>query len=489
MASLKHKPPEGRILISATLFSVLAGAVAGAYLPPSLLTAQDRPAPSEVADKLTVSLPNFVSLAKAFGPSLVHISVIQNRKSPSQAGQFTEDGRPGTNTGEKFFGGPVPAPRRGLGSGFIIDADGHILTNYHVVNNAEKVVVKLSNNREFNAKIVGRDVRTDIAVIKIDSSENLKAAPLGDSSRLEPGEWVIAMGSPFGLDRSLTAGIVSATGRRIGAGPYDDYIQTDTSINPGNSGGPLINLQGDVVGINTAIVSQSGSNIGIGFAIPINMIKRILPELKETGKVTRGWIGVAMQTITPAIAESLGLDKSGGALISDVTQGGPAGRAGLQPGDVITAYDGISIENAADLPILVAQTAVGKQVQIAVLRQGRALPLSVTVGELKDAEVVTPHVEKTQLGLTVQTLEPKLAESLGLTHTHGVLITSVQPGSAAEESGLARGDIILEINQRQIRTADDFHKAMNSAKANILLLLRRGDSNLFVGLSVPKSTG
>jgi serine protease Do len=478
--------------LTITLCLLAGGVIAGAHFGPTLLTAQDQPAQTQPGDKPAVRLPNFISLAKIFEPSLVHISVMQNRRSQALSGQFEEGARQGADPRERFFGIPspqAPSPRRGLGSGFILDASGHILTNYHVVNNAERVTVKLFDNREFDAKIIGRDAKTDIAVIKIDSRDQLKAAPLGDSSQLEPGEWVIAMGSPFGLDRTLTAGIVSAIGRRLGAGPYEDYIQTDASINPGNSGGPLLNLQGHVVGINTAIVSQTGSNIGIGFAIPINLIKQILPELKDKGKITRGWLGVAMQPITPSIAESLGLEKSGGALISDINPGGPAEKAGLQRGDVIIEYDRKPIANAGDLPILVAQTPVGREVHVKVLRKGKELPITIAIGELKEPEVAAPKVEKTQLGLTVQTVDQQVAESLGLTRAQGVLIASVQPGSVAEHAGLARGDVILEINQTPVKSAEDFQRALATSKSSVLFLLRRGDSNLFVALNVPKSTG
>ncbi|MPZ76258.1 MAG: Do family serine endopeptidase [Deltaproteobacteria bacterium] len=490
MTYLQDKRAQGKFFLLITFCSVIAGVIAGTYLVPSLLTAQDQPAQVQHDEKPTLTLPNFVSLARTFEPSLVHISVTQSRQHAAE--QFGEGSHSSADPRERFFGtprAPAPAPRRGLGSGFIIDSDGHILTNYHVVNNADRVIVKLSDNREFDAKIVGRDAKTDIAVIKIDSSDALKAAPLGDSGQLERGEWVVAMGSPFGLDKTLTVGIISAIGRRIGAGPYDNYIQTDASINPGNSGGPLINLEGYVVGVNTAIVSQSGSNIGIGFAIPINLIKQILPDLKNKGKVTRGWLGVTMQTITPSIAESLGLEKSGGALISDVTQGGPADQSGLQRGDVIIEYDGKTITDAGALPILVAQTSVGQQVQVKVLRKGKELPIAIAVGELKEKEVVAPKVEKTQLGLTVQTVDPQVAESLGLTGAHGVLITSVQPGSAAEDAGLTRGDVILEVNQSPVKTTEDFHIALGKSKTNVLFLVRRGESNLFVAMNVPNSTG
>lgn len=471
-------------ILTATLCFLIIGVMAGAHFGPALLTAQEQP---EGDSKPAVRLPDFVSLAKTFEPSLVHISVVQGQGSRASVDSSEEGARDGTEPRGRSFG--IPSPRRGLGSGLILDPSGHILTNYHVVNDATRVTVKLFDNREFEAKIIGRDARTDIAVIKIESRDALTAARLGDSSQLQPGEWVVAMGSPFGLDRTLTAGIVSAIGRRIGAGPYDDYIQTDASINPGNSGGPLINLQGYVVGITTAIVSQTGSNIGIGFAIPINLIKQILPDLKDKGRVTRGWLGVAMQPITPSIAESLGLEKSGGALISDINRGGPAEKAGLQRGDIIIEYDRKPIGNAGDLPILVAQTPVGRQVPIKVLRKGQELSITIAVGELKEQEVVAPKAEKTQLGLTVQTVDQQVADTLGLKGSQGVLIESVQPGSVAEHAGLVRGDVVIEMNQSAVKSVDDFHKSIAASNRSILFLVRRGESNLFVALKVPKSTG
>src|SRR4051794_10418874 len=275
-------------------------------------------------------LPDFVTLAKKMRPVVVNVSTTQI----SQGGQGSEspfgggEDDPFAHFWRKFFGGPSPRGsfrQKSLGSGFIIDKDGSILTNNHVVENASKIVVKLADEREFEAKVVGKDAKTDVAVIKIEAKESLPVAPLGDSDRLDVGEWVMAIGNPFGLDNTVTSGIVSGKGRHLpGSGPYDSFIQTDASINPGNSGGPLINLRGEVVGINSAIYSRSGGNIGIGFAIPMNLVKELLPQLKGKGKVTRGYLGVLIQKVTPEIAESLGMNKPRGALVADVTKGGPA---------------------------------------------------------------------------------------------------------------------------------------------------------------------
>ena len=328
-------------------------------------------------------LPNFVPLAKQVGPVVVNISsTLTKRRVEEFANPFGEQG-----PGGQFFGIPRPpgmSRQRSLGSGFIISRDGLILTNNHVVDGAEKIAVKLSDGSEFEGKMVGQDDRTDIAIIKIDAKKSLPSARLGNSEQIQVGEWVIAVGNPFGLDNTVTSGIVSAKGRHIGAGPYDNFIQTDVPINPGSSGGPLIDLRGEVIGINTAILSQSGGNIGIGFAMPINLVKELLPQLQEKGKVTRGSLGVALQRVTPQIADALGLQKLHGALVADVLASAPADRAGVRVGDVITEFDGNKIEDANALPLIVARTPVGKKVQLKILREKNELLLTATIAELKE---------------------------------------------------------------------------------------------------------
>jgi serine protease Do len=428
------------------------------------------------------ALPDFITLAKKLKPVVVNISATQTaerRTGPDRGDPFGELQR-------RFFGGPPRGqpPQQSLGSGFIIDPDGSILTNNHVVDNAQKIVVKLSDQREFDAKIVGRDPKTDIAVIKIDAKGDLPAAALGDSSRLEVGEWVVAIGNPFGLDNTVTAGIISAKGRHIGAGPYDDFIQTDASINPGNSGGPLINLRGEVIAINTAIFSQSGGNIGIGFATPINLAKEILPQLKSKGKVTRGWLGVSIQEVTPDLATSLGLEHHRGGLVSDITKNGPAERAGIKTGDVIVQFGDTEIKQANELPALVARLRPETTAQVKLLRDKKELTVSVTVGELKEAEVAAAAQEKGELGLAVQKVTPDMAESLGLDRPQGVVITAVEPGSLADEAGLQEGDVILEINRKPVRDVADYRKAVAEAKkgARLLFLVKREGASLFVTL-------
>ncbi len=433
-------------------------------------------------------LPDFVTLSKKLSPMVVNISSTQVSEGGGQAvpSPFGEED-PFGEFWRRFFGNPPPRGQfrqRSLGSGFIIDGDGSILTNNHVVENAEKILVKLSDSRELEAKVVGRDAKTDLAVIKINARGELPFATLGDSDRVEVGEWVVAIGNPFGLDNTITAGIVSAKGRHIGAGPYDNFIQTDASINPGNSGGPLINLRGEVVGINTAIFSRTGGNIGIGFAIPINLAKELVPQLKTKGKVTRGWLGVVIQKVTPEIAESLGLDNARGALVASVAKDGPAEQAGVKVGDVIVEFDGKEVRDSNDLPILVARTPVDKKAGLKVLRDKKEVVLPVTIGELKEEEVVASAREKGDFGLTVQRLTPQIAESLGLERVEGLVITAVEPGSTGDEAGLHRGDVIIEIDRKPVRSLADYRKAVEGAQKGkgVLFLVRRGETTLFLAL-------
>lgn len=437
-------------------------------------------------------LPDFVALSKKMRPVVVNISSTQvsearGPQSPHEFGSPFGEEDPFNEFWRRFFGGPMPRGpqrQRSLGSGFIIDSDGSILTNNHVVENAQKIVVKLDNDKEYEAKVIGRDPKTDIAVIKIETRTTLSAANLGDSDRLDVGEWVMAIGNPFGLDSTVTSGIVSAKGRHIGQGPYDNFIQTDASINPGNSGGPLINLRGEVIGINTAIFSRTGGNMGIGFAIPINLVKELLPQLRGKGRVTRGYLGVLIQKVTPEIAESLGMERSQGALVANVSKDGPAEKAGVKVGDVIVEFDGKEVKDSGDLPIIVARTAVDKKVRMKVLRDRKEVTLNVSVGELKDEEVVASAPEKGEFGLTVQRLTPQVAESLGLEKTEGVVVSTVEPGSAADEAGLRRGDVIVEIDRKPIRNLEEYKKTLASMRKGrgVLFLVRRGESTLFLAL-------
>ncbi|HEY7168247.1 MAG TPA: DegQ family serine endoprotease [Candidatus Binatia bacterium] len=447
----------------------------------STANAQESPKP-----KYFGALPDFVPLASEVGPAVVNISTTQIIKRATPRVPYSQD-EPYGDFWRRFFGGAFPSqgPSRleGLGSGFIVDREGTILTNNHVIENAEKIVVRLQDESEYDGKVLGRDPKTDVAVIKIDAKKNLPFVRLGNSDDLQVGEWVVALGSPFGLTNTMTAGIISATGRAIGAGPYDDFIQTDASINPGNSGGPLINLRGEVIGMNSAILSRSGGNSGIGFAIPINLIKTILPELKSKGKVTRGWLGITIQQVTPEIASSMGLENARGALVADVSAGGPADKAGLKVGDIIFGYDGREIQKSRELPLLVAETAIGKTVPLKVFRGKNEMTIRVTTGELNEEKTMASAATTKGLGLTVQKVTPDIAQNMGLKHPQGVVITAVDPESSAADSRLAPGDVILEIDKKPIGSLADFQEAVKGAKdKSVLLLVRRGENNIFVAL-------
>jgi serine protease Do len=394
--------------------------------------------------------------------------------------------------GEDFFDrffGEIPQKdyvQRSLGSGFIIDREGYIITNNHVIEGASEIRVRLSTEKEFEAEVVGRDQKTDLALIKIKSFQDLPVEELGDSDRLEIGEWVMAIGNPFGLSHTVTVGIVSAKGRVIGSGPYDDFIQTDASINPGNSGGPLFNMNGEVVGINTAIVAAGQ---GIGFAIPINAAREIIPQLKKKGKVTRGGIGVYVQKLTPDLAKSFGLEKSKGALVADVIPGSAAEVGGIQRGDVIVKFDGKDIDEMNELPRIVASTPVGKEVEVGILREGKPMTLKLKVGELKD-EAAATALEKTklELGMSVQEVTPEIARQLRLSDSSGVVVNQVEPGSVADDAGVQRGDIIREVNSQNIRNMEDYRSALTKVKKGdvIRLLVRRGERNLYLTIRGPK---
>ena len=479
------------ILAAVSLTSLLVGAGIGMHLSPLIRGAvQNSPRTVQAAESQTnvpsKGILDFSPLAKKLRPMVVNISSTRTAAGVQAPPSPFGGDDPSNEFWKRFFGNPGPSRQQSLGSGFVIDRTGYILTNNHVVDDAEKISVKLADGGEFEAKVVGKDPKTDIALIKIDTKENLPVASLGDSDQLEVGEWVLAIGNPFGLDSTVTSGIVSAKGRHIGAGPYDSFIQTDASINPGNSGGPLINMRGEVVGINTAIFSQSGGNIGIGFATPINLVKEILPQLKSKGKVTRGWLGVVIQNVTPDIAESMGLDRRRGALVSEVAKNSPGERAGLKVGDVIVEYDGKEIKESGDLPILVARTAPQKQVRIKLLRDKKETFVTATIGELKEEkeEPVAAAETKGSLGLTVQQITPQLAENLGLKRATGVVIAAVEPGSVADEAGLQQGDVILEINRVAIRNLSDYKKAVADIKKSkrVLFLVRREDSTMFLAL-------
>lgn len=430
-------------------------------------------------------LPSFSGLVKEVTPAVVNISTTTVVKGIDLHERMMNPFKDffGNDFFEKFFG---DTPRReykqrSLGSGFIIDKDGHILTNNHVVEKASSIRVKLTDGKEYEAKVIGKDPKTDIALIKINAKNSLPVATIGDSDKLEVGDWVLAIGNPFGLERTVTCGIVSAKGRVIGQGPYDDFIQTDASINPGNSGGPLFNLRGEVVGINTAIVSGGQ---GIGFAIPVNAAKMLLPQLKSKGRVVRGWLGVVIQKVTPELAKSFGIKESEGALVSDVVEDSPASRSDIRRGDVIVSFDGHIIKEMDQLPRMVAATEIGRKVKIGLVRDGKHHEIDVVVGELKDekkeATESAPEVEK-NLGLIVQNISPDIARHLSLKDRRGVIVTDIQPGSPAEEADLRAGDIIKEINKKAVRNIDDFKEVMRkvNARDGVVMLVKRENVSFY----------
>lgn len=426
--------------------------------------------------------PDFVALAQELKPAVVNIStaktvrprrpVMPGPRSPQQ--DFFDE------FFERFFQDNPQAQRqeRSLGSGFVISADGYILTNDHVVEGADEIKVRLSDGRTFTAAVKGVDAKLDLALLKIDAGDHLPVARLGDSGSLKVGEWVMAIGNPFGLEQTVTVGIVSAKGRVIGAGPYDDFIQTDASINPGNSGGPLFNTTGEVIGINTAIVA---SGQGIGFAIPINAAKSILTQLKETGQVTRGWLGVSVQGVTEELAESFGLKDAKGALVAEVIKDSPADKAGIRRGDIILRFDGQDVDALNDLPRLVAATRVGKEVKLTVFRDGNTREIKVTVGKLQDGEAPAQATSTDQrLGLSVADITPEASRLYGLRGEQGALVTAVEPTGAAAAI-LRPGDLILEVNSSQIADASSFRKAVSKARPGetLRLLIQRGDNLLY----------
>jgi len=431
---------------------------------------------------------SFSDLAERIKPAVVNISTTKTFKGKNQG----RSGRSPFNDyfGDEFFNrffGDTPQrdfKQRSLGSGFIISNDGYIFTNNHVVENTDKILVKISDGKEYEAKIIGSDAKTDIALIKIKPDNGLPTVTLGDSDAARVGEWVVAIGNPFGLDQTVTAGIISAKGRVIGAGAYDNFIQTDASINPGNSGGPLFNMQGKVIGINTAIVAQGQ---GIGFAIPINMAKNILEDLKTKGKVTRGWLGISIQDVSEDIAKSMNYKGKNGALVSDVFQGDPADRAGIKVGDIITEINGKPIKNTHDLLLTTASLHVGERATIKALRDGREISFQVVVTDRKDKpEVAMAKKSGGYFGINAQEITKELAKQLGIPNNTGVIVADVEEGSPADDVGIQPHDIILQVNKIKITSLKQFSTEMSKAagKKSVIILVKRGNSNFFVGLHI-----
>ena len=437
---------------------------------------QDAPV-KDLPKDLIASQQAFMAVAKTVTPSVVNISTVTRKRVIQPFFEFSP-------FFDDFFGGGQPRPRykkeSSLGSGFIINKEGYIITNDHVVKNAETIQVKLSNDKVYNAKIVGEDPKTDIAIIKLIGAGDLPVSVLGDSDKLQVGQWAIAIGNPFGLDRTVTVGVISATGRsNMGIETYEDFIQTDASINPGNSGGPLLNIYGEVIGINTAIVAAGQ---GIGFAIPINMAKNVVSQLIKKGSVSRGWLGVSIQPVTEDIARSFGLKNTAGALVADVMSGSPADKAGIRQGDIITRVAGKEIKDAKQLQLVVADIPIGQNTEVMILREGKSQTLTITIASSDSAEAKSAHSTAPAsgwFGLYVDEL-PRSARQSGV---KGVIVTEVDPDGPAADS-IQQGDIITSVNQRRIANLDEYSRALKEAekRGSVALLVRRGDASIYIVL-------
>ena len=463
---------------------------------------------------------SFADLAARLLPAVVNISTTQTIKD-DKGGKGDQPGAddfpqlPPGSPFEDFFkdflnknrphnGQQEALPRHAtsLGSGFIIDPSGLVVTNNHVIADADEITVTLQDDTNFKAEVVGKDTKSDLALLRIKSSKPFTAVKFGDSDQIRVGDWVLAIGNPFGLGGTVTAGILSARAREINSGPYDDFLQTDAAINRGNSGGPMFNMNGEVIGINTAIFSPSGGSVGIGFAIPSNLAKPVLDQIRQFGHPRRGWLGVNIQSVTDEIAESLGLDKPRGALIASVQEGGPAQIAGIQPGDVVLSFDGKDVTDMRRLPRIVAETPIDKTVKVKVWRKRKELLLDVKVGELKEtgqqASVSTKQTAPAPagtamkpLGLAVANLTPELRERFGVTEdATGVVVTSIDADGPAAEKGMRAGDVIVEVAQEEVKSPSDVANKIAAAKKaglkSVLLLVDRQGDLRFYALKLGK---
>ncbi len=469
--------------------------------------------PARLESQMDVGIPSFAGLAQQVMPAVVNINtsktIAAGPRRPYPRGQDPFEQFFGEDFWERFGGRQRGAQKqRSLGSGFVIDSAGYIVTNRHVVNGADDIDVQFSNGKSYKAKLVGEDAKTDVALLKITPQGKLPTVPLGDSSKLQIGDWVLAVGNPFGLEHTVTAGIVSARDRVIGAGPYDDFIQTDASINPGNSGGPLFDQHGRVVGIATAIFSQSGGNIGIGFATPINMARAVVDQLRASGKVTRGWLGVSIQPIGQDLRQALNLGDVEGALIADVQPRSPAEKAGLKRGDVVVGLNGKEVAEPGALSREIAMMKPGSDVELRIIRDGKERTINVRIGELPEGQKQQQggdEDEEDQLGggsqggrgrgrapqgqtvgdygLAVETLNEAGRRQLGLSRdVVGAVVTGVASGSPADDAGLRPGDVILQVDRHEVTTGQAASRAILAADPPILLLVKRGQSTVFVTL-------
>jgi serine protease Do len=452
--------------IMAVLALSIGLAAASALTSPAPVEAKS--ADIQPADIQMVPL-SFTALAEMASPAVINIRTVKTIKGGGRPFRHfsrppSGDDDPGQERFERFFGRRPQGDykQRSLGSGFIIDTDGHIVTNNHVVEDADQIKVILKDGEEYDAKIIGRDPNTDLALIKIKSGKDFPVLRFGSSNNLKVGQWVVAIGSPFGLEHTVTAGIVSAKGRVIGSGPYDDFIQTDASINPGNSGGPLINMKGEVIGINTAIVNGAS---GIGFAIPVDLARGIIEQLKTRGSVTRGWLGVGIQDLDQEIADYYGVEGKKGSLVIKVFPGDPADEAGIKARDIIISVAGEEIESSRDLTSVIANIPVGETIKVKVLRKGREKTFKVTVAKRKETVAARDEAQKEdELGIQVTELTAEVARRIRTNETEGVIVSGVEPGSKGEESGLLMYDIIKEINHKEVKSVREYQTIIDKIK-------------------------
>jgi len=427
-------------------------------------------------------LPSFAELIKKLKPSVVNISTTNKVKMRSPL----EQGHPFEEYFKKFFDVPEREfNQKGLGSGFIISEDGYVVTNNHVIDKADDIEIILEDGEKYAAIIIGKDPKTDLALLKIESENPLPYVEFGDSDSSEIGDWVIAIGNPFGLGHTVTAGIISAKERILGIGKYDDFIQTDAPINPGNSGGPLFNLKGEVVGVNTAIIARGQ---GLGFSIPVNLTKHIIDQIKDSGKVVRGWLGISIQKVTSEIADVIGVKEGQGVLVSDVVKESPAKKGGLIRGDIIMEYNGEKIKEVSDLTGKVALTAPGKVAKLKIIRESKTREINITIGEFPEDEKKPKKKEepKQKFGLAVTNITPQMASRFGLSSEEGVIVSSVLRGSAASEARFRRGDIIIEINNVKIKNVEEFNNRLDKIGIgnSALFLVKRGKNKIYIGLKI-----
>ena len=476
-----------RLFRSGMAAGMLAMAAVLVATPPGV--AQERPA-------------SFADLAERLSPAVVNISTSQTVQAPTRPAPNIPRGSPFEDLFRDFFDRGQRGPRSvsSLGSGFLIDPDGIVVTNNHVIENADEIVVNFNDGTSLPAELIGRDPKTDIALLRINPDEPLPYVSLGDSDAMRVGDWVVAIGNPFGLGGSVSAGIISARNRDINAGPYDDFIQTDAAINRGNSGGPLFNMDGEVIGVNTAIISPSGGSIGIGFAVPSELVKGVVAQLREFGETRRGWLGVRIQTVSPEIAESLGLPDEQGALVADVTPDGPAEAAGIRPGDVVLRFNGRDVRQMRDLPRMVADTPVGSEVDVELWRRGSRQVVSVALGRLEESDIemgMPPGMDgdgdgdpsASIFGLTLESLTQQRRMELDLPDdVEGVVITGVETDSDAARKGVRPGDLIVEVGQEPVARPEDVVARVTAAREDgrnsVLFLLQSGGELRFVALSL-----